>query len=73
MTTKTEQALALVAQGKTVRQAARLVDVSESAVHSALKKQKAQKTGVCPCCGQRMPIGTSEEPAPYVGAGMSVR
>jgi hypothetical protein len=50
--TKTEQALILVDSGKTVRQAAREVDISESALHSAIKKRRAQIT--CPCCDSRV-------------------
>ncbi len=52
MTTKTEQALALIAEGQSVRQAARAVDVSESAVHAAVKRQKATVT--CPCCDAKV-------------------
>lgn len=52
MITKTELAVSLVEQGKTVRQAAREADVSETAVHSALKKRRAAEAGVCPTCGQ---------------------
>ena len=53
MTTKTEQAIKLIEeQGMKVRQAARQVDVSESALHAAMKKRKAQAMGVCECCGQ---------------------
>lgn len=53
--TKTEQAIKLVEEGMTVRKAAREVDVSESAVHAAIKRKRAEQlaaSGVCPCCGQ---------------------
>ncbi len=59
MTTKTEEALKLLAEGKTVREAARIVDISESALHSALKKSRA--TAVCPCCGSKVPPGQIDE------------
>lgn len=55
MASKTEAALALIEQGRSVRAAAREVDVSEAAVHAALKKQRAKEQGVCPCCGQPLP------------------
>jgi predicted DNA-binding protein (UPF0251 family) len=53
---KTDQAIELIEkEGLTVRQAARKIDISESAVHAAVKKRKAEKTGTCPCCGQKLP------------------
>lgn len=58
--TKTESAIALIkGQGMTVRQAARAVDVSESAVHAALKKQRLRQEGICSCCGQKLPEKTN--------------
>jgi hypothetical protein len=59
MTTDTAKALALIAAGKTVRQAAREVDISESAVHAALRKSKA--TEQCPCCGSMVEPGRIKE------------
>ncbi len=62
MKTKTQQAIELVRQGSTVRQAARAVDVSESAVHAALRKAKAADSGICPCCGQAIKAPTELTP-----------
>jgi transposase-like protein len=56
--TNTERALQLIDAGKTVRQAAREVDISESALHAAVKKRKAEQLkeqGICPCCHQSLP------------------
>ena len=58
MTTKTDAALKLIDAGKTVREAARAVDVSESAIHAAVKRRKEKEVaaqGICPCCGQKIP------------------
>lgn len=58
MTTDTSKALALIDSGLTVRQAAREVDISESAVHAAVKRRNAERLkeqGICPCCHQRLP------------------
>lgn len=59
MSTKTDRALEMIdKQGMTVRQAARKADISESALHSALKRRKAEQLkdqGICPCCGQKLP------------------
>lgn len=64
MASKTEQAVELIEkEGLTVRQAARKVDVSESAVHSAIKRRDAEKQkakGICPCCGQALPLDTDK-------------
>ena len=53
--TKTDQGLALVAQGLSVRQAARKVDMSESALHTAVKRRRddeSRAAGICPCCNR---------------------
>ena len=53
--TKTEEGLALIDNGMTVRQAARQVDMSESALHSAVKRRKdaeMAERGICPACGR---------------------
>jgi len=52
MVSRTEQALALVDSGMKVREAARKVDISESAVHAAVKRKKAEAAGGCLSCGQ---------------------
>ena len=50
---KTQQALSLLDKGKTVREVARIVDLSESAVRFADKKRRASAAGLCPTCGAK--------------------
>ena len=55
---KTMQALQLIAHGKTVRQAAAEVGVSEQAVYTAKKRQEASMAlgkVRCPCCNSLVP------------------
>lgn len=52
--TKTATALGYVDGGMDVRQAARKADVSESAVHSALRRRSAKEDGTCLNCGQEI-------------------
>ena len=55
---KTMQALQLIARGKTVRQAAAEVGVSEQAVYTAKKRQEASMAlgkERCPCCQTLVP------------------
>lgn len=53
MVSLTDQAVKMVQEeGLSVRKAARKVDVSESAVHAALKKARA--TVICPCCDTKV-------------------
>jgi len=47
---RTQEALALVAQGMTARAAARQVGIDPGGLSRALKRQRAQL--VCPTCGQ---------------------
>ncbi|WP_412478961.1 helix-turn-helix domain-containing protein [Azonexus sp. IMCC34839] len=52
---KTQQALSLVAQGKTVREAAAKAGITEPTLYAALKRIKEQSEAGkerCPCCGQ---------------------
>ena len=51
MTTKTQQALALVDQGVAPYAAAKQVGVASSAVYVALAQRKALQRGRCRCCG----------------------
>lgn len=52
---KTQRALALVDQGKSVREAAREAGISEPTLYAALKRIREQSEAGkerCPCCGQ---------------------
>lgn len=52
---KTQQALALVKDGMSVREAARQVDITEPTVYIALGRQKEKQ--LCPCCNQIVRAG----------------
>ena len=52
---KTQIAVALVDGGMSVRQAARQVDLSETAIRTAIKNREAKASGACPSCGG--PVG----------------
>lgn len=54
--TDTEKALALVAGGMAAYRAAKQVGIAPATVYVALKKQRAQMAGLCPCCGQKLPL-----------------
>ena len=47
---KTQQALAFVRAGKSVKQSAEEAGVAEATVYIALKRIKGKE--LCPCCGQ---------------------
>ena len=47
---KTQQALAYVAQGMKIKDAADKAEVAESTLRMAIGRQKGKE--VCPCCGQ---------------------
>lgn len=47
---KTQQALALVREGMSVREAARQVGVTEPTIYIAIGRQKEKR--LCPCCKQ---------------------
>lgn len=47
---KTMQAVRRVQAGETVREAARALDISESAIYAQIKREKDRPR--CPCCGQ---------------------
>lgn len=47
---KTMQAVRRVQAGETVREAARALDISESAIYAQIKREKDRPH--CPCCGQ---------------------
>lgn len=47
---KTMQAVRRAQAGEKVRDVARELDLSESAVYAALKREKQRER--CPCCGQ---------------------
>ncbi len=47
---KTQQALALVRAGKSVKQAAEEAGIAEATVYIALNRTKGKE--LCPCCGQ---------------------
>ena len=47
---KTQSALALVRDGKSVKDAASVAGVSEATVYIALNRLKGKT--LCPCCGQ---------------------
>lgn len=52
---KTQKALALVSEGKTVREAAKEAGITEPTLYAALKRIKEQDQAGkerCPCCGQ---------------------
>lgn len=50
MISKTQQALALVREGKSVKQAAIEAGVADATVYIALNRLKGKEQ--CPCCGQ---------------------
>lgn len=52
---KTQQALAYVAQGIKIKEAADKAGVAESTLRMALGRQKGKE--VCPCCGQVVRAG----------------
>ena len=56
-TSKTKQALLLVAQGMKPFVAAKHVGLAPNALYVALKKEreKLEASGICPHCGQPMP------------------
>ncbi|HLO63287.1 MAG TPA: helix-turn-helix domain-containing protein [Azonexus sp.] len=47
---KTQQALALVRTGKSVKEAAQEVGIADATVYIAINRTKGKE--VCPCCGQ---------------------
>lgn len=47
---KTQQALALVRAGKSVKEAAQEVGIADATVYIAINRTKGKE--VCPCCGQ---------------------
>jgi predicted DNA-binding protein (UPF0251 family) len=51
---KTHQALEWVGKGLTAAQAARKMEISESSVYAALKKNRAKEVGCCSTCGQKI-------------------
>ena len=58
MESKTQAALRLLKEGKTVKQASAEIGISEQAIRAGrLREQKrqAKETGTCPCCGQKLP------------------
>jgi len=57
---RTQEALALVAQGMTPRAAARQVGIDPGGLSRALKRQRAQL--VCPSCGQVVREGFTLKP-----------
>lgn len=52
---KTQQALALVKDGMSVREAARQVGVTEPTIYIAIGRNKDKQQ--CPCCGQVVRAG----------------
>ena len=62
---KTEQALALVDQGARPAEAARKMEISESAVYAAIKKRKTKALGRCHCCDA--PIDANGKYVPRTG------
>lgn len=62
---KTEQALALVDLGARPAEAARKLEISESAVYAAIKKRKTKALGRCNCCGA--PVGDDGKYVPRTG------
>jgi len=57
---RTQEALALVAQGMTPRAAARQVGIDAGGLSRAIKRQRAQL--VCPTCGQVVRAGFALNP-----------
>lgn len=53
MTSRTQQALALVRQGATAYEAAKKAGISASAVYRALQAEAGRER--CKCCGQLLP------------------
>ena len=49
---KTQDAVAMVMAGTSIRQAARELDVSEQAIRREIKRQDSERAGICPCCGK---------------------
>jgi DNA-binding CsgD family transcriptional regulator len=47
---KTQQALALVRGGKSVKEAAQEVGIAEATIYIAINRTKGKEQ--CPCCGQ---------------------
>ena len=58
---RTAYAVSMVEQGAVTNalQAARLAQVSSSAVYRELKRR--DKRGVCPCCGRLLPVDHKEK------------
>jgi hypothetical protein len=59
---KTQQALALLKDGKSVREAATEAGIKEPTLYAAIKRQKDQGAAGkewCPCCGQVVRDGFS--------------
>ncbi len=50
MISKTQSALAMVRDGKSVKEAAAVAGVAEATVYIALNRLKGKT--LCPCCGQ---------------------
>lgn len=47
---KTQQALALVRAGKSVKEAAQEIGIAEATIYIAINRIKGKE--LCPCCGQ---------------------
>jgi DNA-binding CsgD family transcriptional regulator len=58
---KTQQALALVKDGMSVREAARQVGVTEPTIYIAIGRNKDKQH--CPCCNQIVRAGFEVDPA----------
>lgn len=58
---KTQQALALVKEGMSIREAAKQVGVTEPTIYIALGRQKEKQ--LCPCCNQIVRAGFEVDPA----------
>jgi hypothetical protein len=47
----TQKALALYRQGMPVREILKIIDIRESTIYSALRREQAKTTGCCTKCG----------------------
>ncbi len=54
-TSKTQRALALVAQGMPALEAARKIGIQPNGLYVAIKRERERAAGVCPTCGQPLP------------------
>lgn len=55
MTSRTQQALAMVASGAAVAEAAEACGVAQSTIRVAQSKRQGRE--ICPCCGQVVRVG----------------